>query len=86
MFSLTCPVLHDDRCIKPNQSLTAGHFDRDLVRVQLRHSGLVEVAMVRKYGYPIRIKFSDFVERYEQEAGNDSLKGMSYMMCFCRAQ
>ncbi|XP_025078067.1 unconventional myosin-IXa-like [Pomacea canaliculata] len=76
-LSSTTPIFI--RCIKPNQSLTAGHFDRDLVRVQLRHSGLVEVAMVRKYGYPIRIKFSDFVERYGvtcdkvKAGGEDSL-------------
>nr|KAG5697372.1 hypothetical protein BaRGS_004098 [Batillaria attramentaria] len=65
-------VPHDDklqtatpvfvRCIKPNLRLKSGHFDSDLVRSQLLSNGLLEVTQIRKDGYPIRIKFADFVK------------------------
>ncbi|XP_046354674.2 uncharacterized protein LOC124134078 [Haliotis rufescens] len=52
------------RCIKPNLVLKPNKFDGGLVRDQLLSSGLLEVATVRKAGYPIRISYIDFAERY----------------------
>ncbi|XP_046559999.1 uncharacterized protein LOC124269013 [Haliotis rubra] len=52
------------RCIKPNLALKPNKFDSGLVRDQLQCSGLLEVATVRKAGYPIRIPYIDFAERY----------------------
>ncbi|XP_060063733.1 uncharacterized protein LOC132544183 [Ylistrum balloti] len=52
------------RCIKPNFELTSGKFDRRLVTDQLTSSGLLEVAKIRRDGYPIRMKIDVFRKRY----------------------
>lgn len=41
-----------------------GVFDVDYVSGQLRHAGLMETIHLRKEGFPIRIQYSYFVERY----------------------
>nr|AAY86556.1 chitin synthase [Atrina rigida] len=53
------------RCVKPNLHLSSGKFDSDLVRRQLLCNGLMEIAELRRDGYPIRIKFEDFAARYK---------------------
>lgn len=52
------------RCIKPNETKNPGVFDRSLCVRQLRYSGLMETANIRKTGYPIRYAFEDFVLRF----------------------
>lgn len=41
-----------------------GVFDIDYVITQLRHGGILETIHVRKRGFPIRIPFNLFMERY----------------------
>ncbi|KAF7992912.1 hypothetical protein HCN44_005693 [Aphidius gifuensis] len=53
------------RCIKPNEEKKAGIFDRELCCRQLRYSGMMETAKIRKAGYPIRHGYPDFVERFK---------------------
>ncbi|KAH3835621.1 hypothetical protein DPMN_108977, partial [Dreissena polymorpha] len=52
------------RCVKPNHYLTADKFDSELVRRQLLCNGLMELAQLRRDGYPVRILFEDFMSRY----------------------
>ncbi|XP_033749200.1 uncharacterized protein LOC117333891 [Pecten maximus] len=52
------------KCIKPNIVLTSGNFDRRLVNDQLISSGLLDVAKIRRDGYPIRMKIDVFRKRY----------------------
>ena len=52
------------RCVKPNHHLSAGKFDSELIRRQLLCNGLMELAELRRDGYPVRIRFEDFVDRY----------------------
>ncbi|KAL3866223.1 hypothetical protein ACJMK2_043545 [Sinanodonta woodiana] len=52
------------RCIKPNNNLSSGKFDSELVRRQLLCNGLMELAELRRDGYPFRIRFEDFAQRY----------------------
>ncbi|NWS01731.1 MYO15 protein, partial [Motacilla alba] len=51
------------RCIKPNNKKEPGLFEADVVRTQLRYSGILETIRIRKEGYPIRIPFLVFIDR-----------------------
>ncbi|KAM6951023.1 unconventional myosin-XVB [Aplochiton taeniatus] len=52
------------RCIKPNYVKLPGIFDLDYVSAQLRHAGILETIHIRKEGFPIRIPYPFFMERY----------------------
>ncbi|XP_077396049.1 unconventional myosin-XV isoform X2 [Festucalex cinctus] len=61
------------RCIKPNNMKHAGVFEDDLVKGQLRHSGIMETIRIRKEGYPVRLPFSVFLFRYKSLVGIQQL-------------
>ncbi|XP_068074789.2 myosin XVB isoform X2 [Danio rerio] len=52
------------RCFKPNYVKLPGIFDVDYITTQLRHGGILETIHIRKEGFPIRIPFAQFMERY----------------------
>uniref|UniRef100_A0A4W4H1U9 Myosin VIIBb n=1 Tax=Electrophorus electricus TaxID=8005 RepID=A0A4W4H1U9_ELEEL len=52
------------RCFKPNETKLSMTFDRKLCMQQLRYSGMLETIKIRKSGYPIRHRFTEFLERY----------------------
>uniref|UniRef100_A0ABM5F0J4 Unconventional myosin-XV n=1 Tax=Pogona vitticeps TaxID=103695 RepID=A0ABM5F0J4_9SAUR len=52
------------RCIKPNNKKEPGVFETDIVSSQLRYSGILETIRIRKQGFPVRIPFQVFIERY----------------------
>ncbi|KAH8328201.1 hypothetical protein KR067_006039, partial [Drosophila pandora] len=52
------------RCIKPNEYKEPKNFDKELCVRQLRYSGMMETARIRRAGYPIRHAYRAFVERY----------------------
>ncbi|KAM6899108.1 unconventional myosin-XVB [Lycodopsis pacificus] len=52
------------RCLKPNYVKHPGIFDVDYVSAQLRHAGMLETIHIRKEGFPIRMQYSYFIERY----------------------
>ncbi|KAG9340094.1 hypothetical protein JZ751_022016 [Albula glossodonta] len=55
---------HFVRCIKPNNDRQAHKFDREKVLVQLRYTGVLETAKIRRQGYSHRILFANFIKRY----------------------
>ncbi|XP_047118422.1 myosin-VIIa-like [Schistocerca piceifrons] len=64
MHTLSCCHPWFVRCMKPNEFKKPKLFDRTLVVRQLRYSGMMETARIRRAGYPIRHTFKEFVERY----------------------
>jgi len=53
------------RCIKPNDLQSAGHFDGDLVRHQVKYLGLMENLRVRRAGFAYRRTYETFLQRYK---------------------
>lgn len=54
---------HFVRCIKPNNDRQANKFDREKVLVQLRYTGVLETAKIRRQGYSHRILYANFIKR-----------------------
>lgn len=54
---------HFVRCIKPNNDRQANKFDREKVLIQLRYTGVLETAKIRRQGYSHRILFANFTKR-----------------------
>uniref|UniRef100_A0A2A4K4P4 Unconventional myosin-XV n=1 Tax=Heliothis virescens TaxID=7102 RepID=A0A2A4K4P4_HELVI len=52
------------RCIKPNTDKSPMKFDMPCVLAQLRYTGMLDTIKIRQTGYPIRIPFQNFVDRY----------------------
>ncbi|XP_037348196.1 unconventional myosin-XV [Talpa occidentalis] len=52
------------RCLKPNHKKEPGLFEPDVVMAQLRYSGVLETVRIRKEGFPVRLPFQMFIDRY----------------------
>ncbi|XP_040163655.1 myosin-VIIa-like isoform X1 [Anopheles arabiensis] len=52
------------RCIKPNDIKRPKIIDKALCVRQLRYSGMMETAKIRKAGYAVRHTYREFVQRY----------------------
>ncbi|PIK54644.1 putative myosin XV [Apostichopus japonicus] len=52
------------RCIKPNTTKSSMTFEMESVMEQLRYSGMLETVRIRKAGFPIRLTFRKFADRY----------------------
>lgn len=61
-LSLSHP--HFVRCIIPNNNKIAKKFDRSLILDQLRCNGVLEGIRIAREGYPNRILFKEFYQRY----------------------
>ena len=55
---------HFVRCIKPNMTKTPKKFDTAITQKQLNYTGVLETVKIRQTGYPLRVSFEDFCERY----------------------
>ncbi|TKC38858.1 hypothetical protein EI555_015476 [Monodon monoceros] len=55
---------HFVRCIKPNNERQARKYDKEKVLLQLRYTGILETARIRRQGYSHRILFANFIKRY----------------------
>ncbi|KAJ8013191.1 hypothetical protein DPEC_G00050710 [Dallia pectoralis] len=55
---------HFVECVRPNSTGTADSFDSFHVSCQLKHVGVLEMVRMIRYGYPVRLPFSNFLTRY----------------------
>uniref|UniRef100_H0WUE7 Myosin XVI n=1 Tax=Otolemur garnettii TaxID=30611 RepID=H0WUE7_OTOGA len=56
---------HFIHCIRPNNSKLPDTFDNFYVSAQLQYIGVLEMVKIFRYGYPVRLPFSDFLSRYK---------------------
>jgi myosin-3 len=68
MLKLERATPHFVRCIKPNLAKAPGQFQREMVAQQLKYTGVMETTKIRSEGYPLRLKFQDFIDRYRDVA------------------
>ncbi|KAG2734330.1 hypothetical protein G9P44_002336 [Scheffersomyces stipitis] len=64
MDQLECTEPHFVRCILPNLNKKANKFDKNLVLSQLRCNGVLEGIRITRAGYPNRMTFDEFYQRY----------------------
>ncbi|KAK2105219.1 Myosin-IIIa [Saguinus oedipus] len=60
---------HFVRCIKPNNERQARKYDKEKVLLQLRYTGILETARIRRLGFSHRILFANFIKRCEENRG-----------------
>ncbi|XP_016059297.1 PREDICTED: unconventional myosin-XVI-like, partial [Miniopterus natalensis] len=56
---------HFIHCLKPNNSRLPDTFDNFYVSAQLQYIGVLEMVKIIRYGYPVRLSFSDCLSRYK---------------------
>ncbi|XP_067635341.1 unconventional myosin-XV [Eurosta solidaginis] len=66
------------RCIKPNNDKHALKMDMPCVLQQLRYLGMLDTIQIRQKGYPVRLKFQHFVERYRHLLRTPLPRGTPY--------
>jgi myosin-5 len=63
--ALRATTPHYIKCIKPNSVKAPGGFSNQLVIDQLRYSGVLEVVRIRREGFPTRMAYTEFHQKYE---------------------
>ena len=72
LLNLSSP--HFVRCIKPNETKSADHFESATVLRQLRSSGVLEALEIHKRGYAVRMPHLEFRQLYWALAGVSALE------------
>ena len=68
---------HYVRCVKPNFEKQAFKFDPKLTLAQLRYAGMLETIRIRKVGFPSRLPYDQFNQRFRlliKGGGDDKTK------------
>uniref|UniRef100_A0A0R3S5Y9 Myosin motor domain-containing protein n=1 Tax=Elaeophora elaphi TaxID=1147741 RepID=A0A0R3S5Y9_9BILA len=82
--TLNSTMAHFIRCIAPNKTRSPGVIDPHFVLQQLRCNGVLEGIRICRQGYPNRMPFDDFIERYRiLSSGVDLGYGRSAVQRLC---
>ncbi|XP_042747602.1 myosin-1-like, partial [Lagopus leucura] len=65
MTNLRSTHPHFVRCIIPNETKTPGAMEHELVLHQLRCNGVLEGIRICRKGFPSRVLYADFKQRYK---------------------
>ena len=52
------------RCLKPNDENISDNFDKKRIEEQLTYSGVLEAVKVSRAGFPVRLSFEEYMDRY----------------------
>ncbi|XP_061392176.1 LOW QUALITY PROTEIN: unconventional myosin-XV [Musca vetustissima] len=66
------------RCIKPNNEKQSLKMDMPCVLQQLRYLGMLDTIQIRQKGYPVRLRFQHFIERYRHLMRSPLSRGTPY--------
>ncbi|XP_075156063.1 unconventional myosin 10A isoform X1 [Haematobia irritans] len=66
------------RCIKPNNEKQSLKMDMPCVLQQLRYLGMLDTIQIRQKGYPVRLRFQHFIERYRHLMRTPLSRGTPY--------
>lgn len=72
---------HFVRCILPNLEKRANKFDKNLVLGQLRCNGVLEGIRITRAGYPNRMMFDEFIQRYSIICDNELSSSQARTNC-----
>jgi myosin protein heavy chain len=75
---------HFIRCIKPNNLQKPGIIQNKPVLEQLKCNGVLEGIRISRKGYPGRIKFADFIRRYEILGDKEKLNQIAEPKLKCK--
>ncbi|KAK7474356.1 hypothetical protein BaRGS_00034404 [Batillaria attramentaria] len=64
MLSLTASDIHYIRCLRPNEQSVPGVFNLSYVLRQLQACGAIETVDICRRGYPARMPYHEFQQRY----------------------
>ncbi|XP_051938387.1 unconventional myosin-XVI [Hippocampus zosterae] len=62
---LQASTVHFVECMRPNASGQPDTFDTSHMSAQLRHVGVLDMVHTFRYGYPVRLSFPIFLNRYK---------------------
>ncbi|KAI3380096.1 hypothetical protein SNEBB_010668 [Seison nebaliae] len=64
---------HFIRCLKPNQDKLPHVFESRVMLQQLKYTGMLDTVRIRQIGYPIRYKYSQFIQKFNMFLQNPFL-------------
>jgi len=81
MTNLRSTQPHFVRCIIPNEMKKPGYLESSLTLHQLRCNGVLEGIRICRKGFPSRVLYAEFKQRYElgQSKQNTQSLGVEYI-------